>query len=98
MHQMSFFVVERERKSKRGSRGLTQLFSASEPGHFSVLKTENSSIKKRKDQRLVFHLCFEVKFNIAFFLLFKSLKCDLLVAVIRISSPELREQRIVHIA
>ena len=87
---------------------MTQLFSASEPGHFSVLKTENSSIKvlktenssvkKKKDQRLVFHLCFEVKFNIAFFLFFKSLKCDLLVAVIRISISELREQRIVYIA
>lgn len=48
-----FFVVERERKSKRGSRGLTQLFSASEPGHFSVFKNRKLVDQGFKNRKLV---------------------------------------------
>ena len=88
---MSFFVVERVKESLRGVR---EVELVSEPGHFSFIKAENSQgQEKKKNKRHVFHLCFEVKFNIFFiiylptlhlgvitffFLFFKSLKCDYL--------------------
>ena len=66
---MSFFVVERVKESLRGVR---EVELVPEPGHFSFIKAENSQgqVKKKKNKRHVFHLCFEVKFNIFFYYLF----------------------------
>ena len=51
------FVAERERKSKRGETDLTQLLPVSKPGHFPLIKAENSLVKKKKRTEGTFSTC-----------------------------------------
>ena len=83
-----FCCRESERKSKKDERSWTCVWTWP---FFFYKSRKLSRSRKKKNKRHVFHLCFEVKFNIFFiiylptlylgvitffFLFFKSLKCD----------------------